>query len=78
MKRISQAQADRDKRHGADRIPQEQLAQVELLLREGNKQLSSELLESLALQYRLKSYEVFHIAQFILNKVTSPERQAAR
>jgi hypothetical protein len=50
-----------DGKHGADRIPVAELEAVYGLLKAGNKREASLKLEALAVQHKLKSYEVHHI-----------------
>lgn len=57
-----------DGKHGADRIPVVDLDKVKVLLSAGDRGSASELLSSLAVKYRLKVYEVFHLAQHLSQK----------
>ena len=56
-----------DGKHGADRIPADKLDEVKRLLTAGNRDAASDLLKALALQYKLKSYEVYHLAERLAN-----------
>lgn len=58
-----------DYRHGADRIPYDELEQVKQLLAAGNLAAAGVLLGTLSERYGLKSYEAHHLAQHLLAQV---------